>query len=183
MKKQEIRERVVKKLKEQDKEQRRIKSQKIKKKLFLHPEFKKAQSVMFYISERFEVDTEDMIKDTQESGKKVVVPITNVNRKELIASLLVDYDKELTKGPYGILEPKSDFARPVPLKMIDLVVVPGIAFDKKGNRLGRGTGYYDRFLSKIPKDVLTIGLCFDFQIVDSVPTFSHDVRVKDLIST
>jgi 5-formyltetrahydrofolate cyclo-ligase len=181
MKKQEIRDRIIKKLKQQSRQQREEKSRQIKKKLFSHPEFKKAQTVMFYIAERFEVDTEDMIKDAQRLGEKVVVPITDVNRKELIASLLVDYERELTKGAYGILEPKSDFARPVPLKMINLVIVPGIAFDKKGNRLGRGTGYYDRFLSKIPKDTPTIGLCFDFQIVDSMPIFPHDIQVKDLI--
>ncbi|RKY43390.1 MAG: 5-formyltetrahydrofolate cyclo-ligase [Candidatus Omnitrophota bacterium] len=181
-KKQEIRERIISKLKRQDEQQRKIKSQKIKEKLFLHPDFKKAQTVMFYIAERFEVDTEDMIKESQRRGKKVVVPITDVNRKELIASLLVDYNKELTKGPFGILEPKSNFVRPVPLKMINLVIVPGIAFDKEDNRLGRGTGYYDRFLSKISKDTCTIALAFDFQIVDSIPTFSHDIKVKEVIS-
>lgn len=182
MEKQKIRNKVIKKLKSQDRKQREIKSQKIKKELFAHPGFKKAQTVMFYIAEKIEVNTENMIKESQKKGKKVVVPITDVNRKELIASLLVDYDKELTKGSYGIWEPKSDFARPVPLKMINIVIVPGIAFDKKGNRLGRGTGYYDRFLNKIPKDTPTIGLAFSFQIVNSIPTFSHDVRVKNLIS-
>lgn len=182
MKKEEIREKLLKQLRSQDEEQRRIKSQEIKKKLFSHPEHKRAKTVMFYIAEDIEVDTEDMIKDNLRHGKKVVVPITVVSRNELIASLLVDYDKELTKGPYGILEPKSDFARPVPLKMIDLVIVPGVAFDKEGNRLGHGTGYYDRFLSKMPKDVPTIGLAFNFQIVDPLPTFSHDISVKEILS-
>jgi 5-formyltetrahydrofolate cyclo-ligase len=182
MEKQAVRNEIIKKLEQQSKKQRRVKSQRIKEELFKHSDFKKAQTVMFYIAEKFEVDTESMIKDAQDVGKKVVVPITNVNRKELIASLLVDYDKELAKGPYGILEPVSDFARPVPIKMINLVIVPGIAFDKDNNRLGRGTGYYDRFLSKIPKDTPTVALAFDFQIVDSIPTDPHDMRVKDILS-
>lgn len=182
MEKEEIRERLLKALKDQDKKQRKEKNCKIKQKLLEHPVFKKATTVMFYISEDIEVDTKDLIKEAQRQEKKVVVPITDVSRNNLIASLLIDYDKELTKGPYGILEPKSFFARPVSLKMINLVIVPGIAFDKKGNRLGHGTGYYDRFLSKFSKDVPTIGLAFDFQIVDSLPSFSHDINVTEIIS-
>lgn len=182
MKKEDIRKRLLSRLKNQDKELRRIKSQKIKEKVFLHPEFKRAKTVMFYIAEDIEVDTEEMIRCALKQGKKVAVPITDVSRNELIVSLLVDYDKELTKGPYGILEPKSDFARPIPFKMIDLVIVPGVAFDKKGNRLGHGTGYYDRFLNKISKTVPTIGLAFDFQIIRSLPVLPHDISVKELIS-
>lgn len=181
-KKAQIRKEVLSSLKAQSKAKRRSKSEEIENKLFNHPWYKKAATVMFYIAEDIEVDTESMIKKTLKKEKKVVVPITDVSRSELIASLLVDYDKELTKGPYGILEPKSDFARPVPLKMIDLVIVPGIAFDKKGNRLGHGTGYYDRFLSRISKVVPTIGLAFDFQLVDSIPTLSHDISVKEVLS-
>jgi len=60
--------------------------------------------------------------------------------------------------------------------------VPGVAFDSRGHRLGHGTGYYDRFLSKITENVLTIGLAFDFQLVDNIPTSSHDIAVKELIS-
>ncbi|MCK4518786.1 MAG: 5-formyltetrahydrofolate cyclo-ligase [Candidatus Omnitrophica bacterium] len=182
MSKKDIRREFLYRLKNQNAEQRRIKSQEIKHKLFLHPEYKAAEMVMFYIAEDIEVDTESMIRESLESGKKVAIPITVVSRNELIASLLVDYDKELTRGPYGILEPKSDFVRLVPLEMIDLVIVPAIVFDKKGNRLGHGTGYFDRFLSKIAKDVPTIGLAFDFQVIDFLPTFSHDVAVKEVLS-
>jgi 5-formyltetrahydrofolate cyclo-ligase len=180
--KKTIRQELLKKLRSQDKEQRRLKSKKIKEKLYLHDKFKEADTVMFYIAENIEVDTEQMIRDSLKSGKKVAVPITVVSRNDLIASLLIDFDKELSKGPYGILQPKSDFARPVPLKKIDLVIVPGVAFDLRGHRLGHGTGYYDRFLSKIPESVPTIGLAFDFQLVENIPTLPHDVAVKEIIS-
>ncbi len=181
-KKKNIRQELLKKLRSQDKEQRRLKSEKIKGRLYAHEKFKIADTVMFYISEDFEVDTEQMIRDSLKSGKKIAVPITVVSQNKLIASLLVNFDKELSKGPYGILQPKSDFVRPVPLKKIDLIIVPGVAFDLRGYRLGRGTGYYDRFLSKIPESALTIGLAFDFQLVDNIPTSSRDIAVKEIIS-
>ncbi len=181
-KKKNIRQELLKKLRSQDKEQRRLKSEKIKGRLYAHEKFKIADTVMFYISEDFEVNTEQMIRDSLKSGKKIAVPITVVSQNKLIASLLVDFDKELSKGPYGILQPKSDFVRPVPLKKIDLIIVPGVAFDLRGYRLGRGTGYYDRFLSKIPESALTIGLAFDFQLVDNIPTSSRDIAVKEIIS-
>ena len=181
-KKKSIRQELLKKLRSQDKEQRRLKSEKIREKLYAHEKFKTADTVMFYIAEDIEVDTEQMIRDSLKSGKKIAVPITIVSQNKLIASLLIDFDKELSKGPYGILQPKSDFVRPVPLRKIDLIIVPGVAFDSRGHRLGHGTGYYDRFLSKITENVLTIGLAFDFQLVDNIPTSSHDIAVKELIS-
>ena len=182
-KKKSIRQELLKKLRSQDKEQRRLKSEKIRRKLYAHEKFKTADTVMFYIAEDIEVDTEQMIRDSLKSGKKIAVPITIVSQNKLIASLLIDFDKELSKGPYGILQPKSDFVRPVALKKIDLIIVPGVAFDSRGHRLGHGTGYYDRFLSKITENVLTIGLAFDFQLVDNIPTSSHDIAVKELISS
>lgn len=83
-------------------------------------------------------------------------------------------------GQYGILEPVKK-CRVSPEK-IGLVVVPGIAFDKKGNRLGRGKGYYDRFLELLPESVPRIGLAFDFQILPFLPVNPHDLSVDSTIS-
>jgi 5-formyltetrahydrofolate cyclo-ligase len=85
----------------------------------------------------------------------------------------------LVKGTYGICEPaRKKF---VNLKDIDLVLVPGLAFDKQGNRLGRGKGCYDYFLKRLPKDTPTIGLAFDFQILSCLPATISDVKVQRLI--
>jgi len=179
--KESIRREILKRLNEQSEIERARKSLKIKKELLALEEFKLAETVMFYVSKDGEVDTIPMIKDTLRMGKRVAVPISKAEKKELIASQILDLEKELTKGPYGILQPKSKYVRPVPIEEIDLVIVPGVAFDKTGRRLGRGAGYYDRFLKKFPKDIPFIGLAFDFQVVEDLPTHSHDIPVQRLL--
>jgi 5-formyltetrahydrofolate cyclo-ligase len=93
---------------------------------------------------------------------------------------------ELMPSQFGILEPKpsirEDACRQVPAEAIDCVLVPGLAFDSDGNRLGRGKGYYDRFLLQLPAETITIGLAFESQIVDSVPTDTWDKPVKIIIT-
>ena len=133
---------------------------------------------MFYISLGGEPDTTGMITAARSLGKIVMVPVCMKN-KILIRPCLLEDSAKLKVGPYGIREPALE--RPVPLDNLDLVIVPGIAFDKKGNRLGRGKGYYDRFLNKLSSRTATIGLAFDFQILPSVPTTPRDVNVQEII--
>ncbi len=181
--KEEIRKEILNELKKQKKEERRHKSEIIKKKLFSSERFKKARVVMFYVSRDEEVNTRGMIGDALKIGKKVVVPYSVSETKEIIASELIDARKDLELGPYGIYQPRKDtHLRKIPLGEIDLVTVPGVAFDEKNNRLGRGKGYYDRFLKKLPPGIETIGLCFDFQLVNYLPQDSHDFPVSKVIS-
>jgi len=183
MTKRQIREKILKKLKEQREELRKKKSLKIKRQLFSQPQFSQADTVMFYIAKREEVDTTGMIIDALKKGKKVVVPMTLVKHKKITPLQLKNPEKELEKGPYGIYQPKKQFMkRKVLLKSIDLAIVPGVAFDRFGNRLGRGGGYFDRFLSKLQKyNIPIFGLAFKFQIVKQLPTLSHDIPVTKLI--
>jgi 5-formyltetrahydrofolate cyclo-ligase len=92
----------------------------------------------------------------------------------------LDDHAKLKLGPYGVHEPVEE--KCLRLADLDLIIVPGLAFDKSGNRLGRGKGYYDRFLSKLPSDTQSVGLAFDFQILPFVPTTEHDVSVTRVIS-
>lgn len=182
MDKKVIRELVLRKLKGQREELKHKKSLAIKKKLFSQRLFLQADTIMFYIAKDEEVDTKDMIKDVLKMGKKVVVPVTLVKEKKIIPSRLEDFDKELSKGPYGIYQPKKQFIRKVLLKTIDLIIVPGVAFDNSGNRLGRGGGYFDRFLGKLKKyDIPMIGLAFKCQILKKLPVLSHDIPMSKLI--
>ncbi len=175
--KQKIRSKILKELKIQKEEDRNRKSQIIKEKLFTSSVFKKAKKVMFYVSFGGEVDTKNMIKEAQNLGKVIAVPVCTENRT-LIPCRLGKKTK-LKKGPYAIHQPVVK--RCISLKDIDLVIVPGVAFDKKGRRLGRGKGYYDRFLEGIPKKIASVGLAFDFQILPSVPTNAMDVDVNQVV--
>lgn len=177
-----IRKKILALLKNQKEEERQRKSLLIKDKLFRLSVFKKAKKVMFYISSEREVDTAPMIKEAIEKGKEVAVPVTLMNEKELAVSLISGNEQELEIGPLGIKQPIELHLKPINLENIDLVVVPGLAFDRKGNRLGRGGGYYDRFLKKLPDTISTVGLAFDFQIVENLPLSSFDVKVQALLS-
>lgn len=152
------------------------KSIKIQENLFGLDEFKKSKVVMFYVSFNDEAHTHDMIKESLKS-KTIVVP--KVANNEIEPSIIIDFDQLIPSGKFGILEPIE--AAKINIKNIQVVIVPGIAFDKNGHKLGYGFGYYDKFLAKIPK-ALKIGLAFDFQIVDKLPIEGHDAPV-DLVVT
>ena len=133
---------------------------------------------MFYIALDGEVNTEEMILEARRLNKIIAVPVCEKNRIA-IRPCKLDHDASLKKGPYGVCEPAVK--KSISLKNIDLVIVPGVAFNKKGNCLGRGKGSYDRFLKNLPKDTPSIGLAFGFQIIPSVPSHKHDVSVSKLI--
>lgn len=175
--KKRIRSKILDKLKTQKEEERDRKSKIIKEKLFRTGVFKKAKIVMFYISFDGEVNTQDMIKETQNLGKTVAVPICNKDRT--IEPCMLSNKARLVKGLYGAREPAAK--RSINLEDLGLLVVPGVAFDKNGNRLGRGKGCYDFFLKKLPKKIPSIGLAFDFQILPYLPTTKRDMGVDRVI--
>jgi 5-formyltetrahydrofolate cyclo-ligase len=175
--KQKIRDTILMKLKTQKEDNRNKKSFQVKNKLFRNRVFKKAKTVMFYMSFGGEVDTVGMIKEAQKIGKTVVVPVCGKNG--MMSPCVLKDRGTLLRGPYGIREPA--LKKPVNLKSLELVVVPGLAFDKKGRRLGRGKGYYDRFLSRLSKHSVSIGLAYDFQILPFIPTTEYDVNVHKVI--
>lgn len=177
--KKALRSKILLKLKKQEEKERERKSRIIKNKLFRTAAFKKAKRVMFYIALDDEVNTEDMIKEAKMIGKMPIVPVCKKDRMNLRPCILDDH-ASLKRGPYGVHEPVRK--KHVALDDLDLVLVPGLAFDKKGRRLGRGKGCYDRFLRQLSPDVTSIGMAFDFQILPSVPVSAYDVSVKKIIS-
>ncbi|MFH1441591.1 MAG: 5-formyltetrahydrofolate cyclo-ligase [Candidatus Omnitrophota bacterium] len=175
--KQQIRSKILLKLKTQREEFRNRKSKIIKEKLFRSKVFKKAKRVMIFISFGGEVETREMIKEIRELGKIVSVPVCEKGRM-MRPSILTEKAK-LVRGLYEIYEP--EIKKFVNLENLDLVIVPGIAFDKKGNRLGRGKGYYDFFLHQIPPETVSIGLAYNFQILPEIPTTNEDKKVNKVI--
>lgn len=154
----------------------------IKDRLFNEEEFKRARVVMFYVSLQDEVDTFIMIDEALKAGKRIAVPVILKEEKRLIAGEIHNRLEDLESQHFGIYQPRQDRVKEVPLDDIDLVVVPGVAFDRKNIRLGRGHGYYDRFLSGLPKRTKTIGLAFDFQVLEDLPQDPHDVPVSKIVS-
>ena len=139
------------------------------------PQMAAAKTVMLYYSLPDEVSTHELTDRLVERGKVVVLPVvTGPAEMELRRYRSAD---DLSMGAFGIMEPTGEpFTS---LAEIDLAVVPGMAFDTRGNRLGRGKGYYDRFLSQLPQ-ATKVGLCFPFQKFPGVPTDENDVRM-DLV--
>ncbi|KHO46627.1 MAG: 5-formyltetrahydrofolate cyclo-ligase [archaeon GW2011_AR3] len=138
------------------------------------PEFQRARSCMVFVSKGSEVFTHDLIQENL-TRKRISVPATT---KAHIIPAVINYFDELKEGMFGILEPRKIVE--MDKEDIDLVIVPGIAFDETGNRLGYGKGYYDKFLKLVgcPK----IALSFEMQIAEEVPRHSNDVKM-DIIVT
>ncbi|NLZ39330.1 MAG: 5-formyltetrahydrofolate cyclo-ligase [Firmicutes bacterium] len=157
-------------------------SESIKEKLFSLPEYQAAQTIMFFLNFGKEVMTLKMLPQALKQGKRVVVPKTVPKEKRMILSEIYDIEKDLAPGLWQIPEPKEDSLRPVAPQEIDFVVVPGVAFDLSGNRLGYGGGYYDRFFPQLRPGVPLVALTFELQLVEQVPVDSWDRQV-DLIIT
>jgi 5-formyltetrahydrofolate cyclo-ligase len=143
-------------------------------------EIRKASTVMVYLSFGSEVLTDDLIRWGWEEGKRIIVPLCRPEGR-VLTPCLIDGFAELEEGHYGIREPKADRIRVVPPGEIDAVLVPAVAFDRRGYRVGYGGGYYDRFLPKAAR-AAKIGAAFACQIVPEVPTDRYDVQV-DRITT
>lgn len=143
--------------------------------------FKKAETIMAFINFGSEINTRYIIEKSLNSEKSIVIPITIPETKELKVSRLLDYS-ELEVGFYNILTPKEEFLRFINPSNIDLVLVPGLIFAKDGYRIGYGGGYYDRFLSKLDPKVTKIGIGFDLQVVNTVPTDQYDIPVDYILT-
>lgn len=142
------------------------------------PSYSSAKTVMWYVDAGSEVRTRYELPDALTHGKRVVVPWCVIETNTLELFLLEDME-ELVEGAYQILEPKQELRR-LPHKMVkpeelDLVMVPGVAFDKRGGRMGQGKGYYDRLLAGVRPDAPLVGMAFDCQIFDEIPVDKHDV--------
>ncbi len=157
------------------KEEIKKKSKIIKEKLFNLKEYEKAKTIMFFVSFGSEVNTHDMIKEALKS-KTVCIPI--VKEDIITASVIKDVKQLDKKNKYGIFEIST--IKEIDTKDIDLIIVPGIVFDKSNHRIGYGRGYYDKFLKsfKGPK----IGLAFKMQILEIIPKDEWDVQLDKVIS-
>lgn len=153
----------------------------ILKKIIECDEFKKAHNIFIFVSFNKEVDTHAIIKKSIDLGKKVSVP--KVISKDLgMKALCIEGINELKSSKYGILEPEYEEDKIMSEESIDLVILPGLAFDSSGGRIGYGAGYYDRFLRKLNPNCKKVGICFDFQMVAKVPMDKNDEYIDFVIT-
>ncbi|WDT74196.1 MAG: 5-formyltetrahydrofolate cyclo-ligase [Candidatus Manganitrophus sp.] len=162
-------------------EECRLKSGEIAKRFLASPEFNAAQTIHFYLAMAAEVQTDEMIREAIRMKKRVVVPLVQPETKSLTLSELIElHPSKLQPGPYGISEPRLEYRKKVDPREVELWVVPGVAFDETGNRLGFGGGYYDRLLSSARGR--KVGVAFEFQVLNRLPIEETDHPV-DLIMT
>ncbi|MGD0519467.1 MAG: 5-formyltetrahydrofolate cyclo-ligase [Thermoguttaceae bacterium] len=158
-------------------------SRRIWDKMLALPQFARSRTVMTYLDIGSEVRTRRYVPELWQMGKRVVIPYCTARELRLFDLKNMD---ELSPGTWQILEPKPDWLsridRRVDAAELDLIVVPGVAFDRYGYRLGLGKGYYDRFLQCVQPDVVKISPAFECQLVDKIPVLPHDVRVDMVIT-
>ncbi|MGD0653997.1 MAG: 5-formyltetrahydrofolate cyclo-ligase [Thermoguttaceae bacterium] len=158
-------------------------SRRIWDKMLALPQFARARTVMTYLDIGSEVRTRAYLPELWQLGKRVVVPYCMAREIRLFQVKKMD---ELSPGTWQILEPKPEWLsrmdRRVDASELDLIVVPGVAFDRYGDRLGLGKGYYDRFLQRVRPDAVKISPAFECQLVDKIPVLPHDVRVDMVIT-
>ncbi len=174
---------ILRKLKKLSPELRAEKSREITEKVILLPEWKEAHVVLAFLPMPEEVDTTGLIGEALESGKTVGIPrMGRGNGMEFHA--IPSLEGPWENHPYGVREPASH------LPVIDpsvaggktLVLTPGLAFDRRCNRLGRGKGFYDVYLSRFSGYLIPIGLAFALQIVDEVPLDPNDVPLRGIVT-
>jgi len=178
--KKEIRKRILQLRNAMTPEAIATKSDEIVRRLTGLPEIRDASILMVFLSFGSEVRTDGIIRWGWENEKRIVVPRCRPEERRLTPCLLSEFS-ELETGHYGIREPKAALVRAVPAGEIDVVLVPAVAFDRRGCRVGYGGGYYDRFLPEVPKGV-RIGAAFACQIVSEIPADPHDIPVDRFVT-
>ena len=158
-------------------------------------QFQQCKTILIYVSMPGEVQTRNLFQEGFEQGKLMAVPIVQKDGNPLLLSTLSDrhvtelffdetnakYEK-WTKTGFGILEPSHETIKSINVSKIDLIIVPGLGFDRTGMRLGFGAGHYDRLLAERRKTTITISVAFDFQIFSEIPSCDHDQRVDMIIT-
>ena len=142
------------------------------------PEFVASRVIMLYLSTPFEVDTAPLALRAWQAGKTVVVPKVSWDQRRMLPVEISSLHDQMTSTGPGIKEPVT--GRPMPVEFVDLVIVPGLGFTNNGFRIGRGMGFYDRFLAQPEFVGLSCGLAFEEQMLEQLPLLDHDIPLSML---
>ena len=141
------------------------------------------KNLLIYMASLKEVQTRRIIEKFFKKNVAIYLPLVDLSQGKIFFFRVSDFDNGLEKGPFGIFQPKFDERNLLDeTKDIDLIVVPGMAFDEKGGRIGNGKGFYDKFLATVPPHITIIALAFELQIVDEIILFNYDIPVHKIIT-
>lgn len=158
------------------------KSDLIMNKLMLLEEYTNAKTVFVYMSFKSEVSTTNLVKKMLDENKRVVIPYTDTKNTVIIPSELKSIDDDLILNSFGYYEPVYEKIKRVEPEEFDLIVTPGVVFDRNLNRVGFGKGYYDRILIRKRKDSKAVAVAYEFQVLDEVPAEEHDIKMDMIIT-
>jgi 5-formyltetrahydrofolate cyclo-ligase len=144
--------------------------------------YRQARVVLGYMACDHEVLTDGLMRQIIASGKQLVLPVVQTDRQGMTLYVIQDLERDVAPGYRGILEPQPQRTRVIAPETLELVLVPGVAFDQRGGRLGFGAGFYDRLLGRLPRDIPTVGLAFDFQVIPRLPSQPHDIMLHAIVT-
>ena len=181
-KKQEIRDEIIGKIASYDEKQRLEKLQMLAKRLLSFANFQESKIAFLPSARKDEIDLSNVIRESLKLNKIVVLPTFNIEKKDITLMKIDDPDTELIEGPLGNMEPDPNKCKIVPIDSIEIAIIPGLAFDEKGGRIGTGKGFFDQFIPKLPITARKVTLAFEDQLIQQIPMESHDKYVDIIIT-
>jgi 5-formyltetrahydrofolate cyclo-ligase len=163
-------------------EQRAVWNRVLQARLLSDAIYRRSRVIHCYLALPDEAATERVVRTALSDGKRLVVPVVATKEHELLHIEITDYDRELSAGYRGIMEPLGYEGRTVDAAEVDLFIIPGAVFDRRGHRLGRGLGYYDRCLSRVKGLAVICAMAYELQVLEDVPAEAHDVPVDYIVT-
>ncbi len=154
----------------------------IESNLLTFANFLEAELALLYINRSNEIATEKIIRTSLEVGKGIVLPAYSESKHTITLFRVNNYDTDIIKTDSGVLEPNLAVCKKVPLDLIDIALIPGLAFDEKGGRVGFGEGFYNKLITKLPETTRKISIAFEEQITDSIQMDSRKYNVDIIIT-
>ena len=158
------------------------KTKAIENRLFDFANFLESKITLLYVNNKHEVLTANILKRAYIYNKIVVLPVYNTENFEMELKKVDNLEKDLNPGPRDILQPDESRCKVVPIDKIDIAIIPAVALDEKGGRIGSGKGYYDRLIPRLAITTRKVALAFEAQIIPQVPIESHDKHVDIIIT-
>ncbi len=180
--KSELRRSIQNRLKELTDQERAVKTEAIENRLFEFANFLEAKIVLLYLNNSAGVDTRRILKRAYQYRKIVVLPLFGEDRPGVKLYKVDDLRADMKSGPVGTLRPDTERCKRVPIDRVDIAIIPSVAVDEKGGRIGSGSGNYDRLMPKLAVTTRKVALALEDQIVPQVPMESHDRHVDIIIT-